>query len=101
MMKNNKQPEDYFFDVFVSEEYDEMQPSIIALSEDGISLDDSLGSHSLSQCVIDALNNAGIFGEAELMEAFWEVCDGEEKTKDDIIKSMKKEGFKYKSGLIG
>lgn len=89
---------DWYFDVYVSDDPD--NPSVIALSEDGDGLDDQLGSHSLSQEVIDALNRAGIFGACEMMEAVWEVVDYESKTKEDIIKSMEKEGFKRTSGLF-
>jgi hypothetical protein len=63
-------------------------------------LDDSLGSHSLSQNVIDALNNAGIEGDSELMEAIWAVADYT-KSKEDIIRDMEKEGFIYVKNMLG
>ena len=98
MKKKNMQPSDWYFDVEVAEIEDEMS-AIVALSKDGVVLDDSLGSHSLSQTVIDALNRAGVDGECELMEAMWEVVDTE-LSKEDIIKNMEKEGFVYSPGLF-
>lgn len=100
MSKKTKkmEPSDWYFDVFVSE--DDEDPSMIALSDDGNGLDDQLGSHSLSQSVIDALNRAGIDGDCEAMEAIWEVIDYESKTKEDIIEAMEKEGFNYSSGIF-
>jgi len=92
---NTKQPKDWYFDVWISEDG---EPPCVALFEEiGAGMDDSLGSHSLSQNVIDALNKAGIYGDAEMMEAVWEVND-ETRTKDDIIKSMEAEGFIYSPG---
>jgi len=93
-------PSDWYFDVWTATEnggdVNDPDPSIIALSEDGSNcLDDQLGSHNLPQDIIDALNRAGIFGDSEIMEACWEVNDYESKTKEDIIKSMEKEGFIY------
>jgi len=103
-MKNMKKtnPSDWKFDVWTANDGEKCdgEPSMIALSEDGNGLDDSLGSHNLSKNVIDALNRAGIFGDSELMEAVWEVKDYESKTKEDIINNMKKEGFEYCSGLF-
>lgn len=101
MKKKNMQPSDWHFDVAVpeTEDMDDGAAAIIVLSKDGTSLDDSLGSHNLSQNVIDALCRAGVEGECELMEAMWEVIDGE-LAKEDIIKNMEKEGFIYSSGLI-
>lgn len=99
MKKKQTNPSDWCFDVMVSPE--EEIPSIIALFEDGATyLDDQLGSHSLSQNVIDALNRAGIFGDSEMMEAMWEVNDSESKTKEDIIKSMEQEGFVYVPNML-
>ena len=97
-------PSDWYFDILVppEEEKEYGLPTIIALSEDGSDcLDDQLGSHSLSQNVIDALNRAGIFGDSEMMEAMWEVVDSETKTKEEIIESMKKEGFIYTPNMLG
>ena len=101
MKKKNMQPSDWYFDVAVPEmeDMEDGASAIIALSKDGNGLDDSLGSHSLSQNVIDALCRAGIDGECELMEAMWEVIDTE-LTKKDIIKNMENEGFIYSPGLI-
>lgn len=100
--KKSKNPSDWYFDVFVPEDGPcDLEPSIIALSEDGEGLDDQLGSHNLPQPIIDALNRAGIFGDSEMMEAMWEVNDSETKTKEDIIESMKKEGFIYLKGIAG
>ena len=101
--KKSKNPSDWYFDVFVPENDGSSfpEPSIVALSEDGEGLDDQLGSHNLPQPIIDALNRAGIFGDSELMEAMWEVNDPETKTKEDIIESMKKEGFVYLKGIAG
>jgi len=101
---NNKKktnPSDWYFDVFVPEDVEEMNPSVIALSEDGSGcLDDQLGSHNLPQNIINALNRAGIFGDSEMMEAMWEVNDSISKTKEDIIKSMEKEGFIYVPNML-
>jgi hypothetical protein len=101
--KKNKKlanPSDWYFDVWVSK--DKYDPSCIALSKECNGyLDDQLGSHNLSQNVIDALNKAGIFGDSEMMEAVWEVNDYESKTKEDIIKSMENEGFIYSKGMLG
>ena len=89
---------DWYFNVFVSDNsYD---PSVIALSQDGIGLDDQLGSHNLPQNIIDALNRAGIYGDCEMMEAIWEVNDYESKTREDIIRSMENEGFIKTNGLF-
>lgn len=101
-MAKKTKPSDWYFDVFVpnDEDLDELEPPVIALSKDGSgTLDDSLGSHSLSQNVIDALNNAGIEGDVELMEAIWAVADYT-RSKKDIIESMEKEGFIYKKGML-
>ena len=104
-MKNKKtrNPSDWYFDVLVPEDGPcDLEPSIISLSEDGSDcLDDQLGSHNLPQPIIDALNRAGIFGDSEMMEAVWEVNDSETKTKEDIIESMKKEGFNYVENMLG
>lgn len=74
-----------------------LEPTSICLSEDGYGLDDRLGSHNLP--IKKALKRAGIYSETELMEAVWEVNDYMNKTKQDIINSVKNEGFKYKPGL--
>ena len=101
MSTKKTNPSDWYFDVFVPEDVEEMNPSIIALSEDGSNcLDDQLGSHNLPQDIIDALNRAGIFGDSEMMEAMWEVNDSESKTKEDIIESMKNEGFIYVPNML-
>lgn len=94
----SSEPSNWYFDVFVDE--DSYGPSSICLSEDGNELDDQLGSHNIHQNIIDALNRAGIYGDGELMESVWEVNDYENKTKEDIIKSMEDEGFIYKPNLF-
>lgn len=100
-MAKKTKPSDWYFDVFVPEDVDDLNPPAIALSEDGGSiLDDRLGSHSLSQNVIDALNNAGIEGDVEIMEAIWAVADYT-KSKEEIIESMEKEGFVYVKNMLG
>ena len=83
--KKHLNPSDWYFDVFVPEDLDDMNPSCIALFENFDGLDDQLGSHNLSKNVINALNRAGIYGDCELMEAIWEVSDSLKKTKKDII----------------
>jgi len=100
--KNVKQtkPIDYVFNVLVPEDMDEMNPSVIAFMEKNFweqnnFFDDQMGSHRLSQNIIDALNNAGIEGDVELMESVWAVADCESKTEQNIIDSMIKEGFIY------
>lgn len=99
--KKSSNPKDWYFDVFVPEDIDDLNPSVICLSEDGGEyLDDQLGSHNLPQSIIDALNRAGIFGDSELMEAMWEVVDSTTKTKEDIIESMEAEGFIYVPGMV-
>lgn len=110
---NNKlTPKDYFFSVFVPQGnsgqpgsiYDDFgEPSSIALVEieyynQNHCLDDSFGSHALPKNVINALNNAGIYGETELMEAIWEVIDNN-RTEEDIIQSMEKQGFIYNPNI--
>lgn len=54
---------------------------------------DSLGSHSLSRAVIDALNRSGVYGEVEAMEAVWECLPG--RTVEFVRQRMIEEGFVY------
>jgi len=52
---------------------------------------DDLGSYNLSQNVIDALNNAGVYGDGELMESVWEVRAG--FTAQQVRQNMIQAGF--------
>ena len=77
----------------------EDNPIMIGMTEtdfDGC-LDDQMGSHCLSQEVIDALNRGGIHGDCEAMESVWEVRD-HTKSKQEIIDSMVEQGFIYDRG---
>lgn len=98
-------PKDYYFSVFVppADELDELYPPSICLVEIEYynqyhCLDDSFGSHALPKGVISALNDAGIYGQVEMMEAMWEVIDIN-RTEKDIIQSMEKQGFIYNPSI--
>jgi len=101
-MNNTKimSPNDYFFGVCIPPNVGDMEPPAIAMVEKDFyintsgGLDDSFGSHSLPQNVIDALNRAGICG----MESIWEVIDYT-RTKQDIIDSLTSEGFVYSADM--
>lgn len=88
-------PTDWYFDVWVSEPDEINKQSLIMLSEDGYSLNDQLRSYNLHPNILAALNRAEIAAECEAMEATWEVLYPENKTMEDIIEAMKKEGFIY------
>jgi hypothetical protein len=52
---------------------------------------DDLGSYNLSQNVINALNNSGVYGDGEIMEAVWEARRG--FTVEQIKQNMIQAGF--------
>lgn len=111
-VNNNLTPKDYYFSVYVPQGnvgepgsiYDEIgEPSSIALVEieyfnDYGGLDDSFCSEKLPRNVINALNNAGIYGDTEMQEAIWEVIDNTRSEKD-IVQSMQKQGFIYNPNI--
>ena len=103
--KMKKTAKNYMFDVFVPAPGEEdFNPLAICLVEDKYwnkhhGLSDSLGSHNLPKNVIKSLENAGVFGEAELMESIWEVVDTT-RTKQSIIDSMVNEGFVYTPNIF-
>ena len=96
-------PDKYMFNVIIPDDINEMSPPAICLVEiefwnkNGF-LNDSLGSHNLSKGVKKSLINAGVYGLAELTESVWEVVDYN-RTKQDIIDSMVKEGFIYNQNI--
>lgn len=92
-----KQPNDFFFDVQMSQDPDWLHA--VGLSTDGVYIDDRLGSHNIGKAVKEAFEKAGINSEGELMEGMWEVKDSIQ-TKEQIIKNMTDQGFKYKEGLF-
>lgn len=101
-VNENLEPKDYMFSVGVHKDV-EIFPPAIALAEiefwnQNHCLDDSLGSHNLSKNVRKALKRAGIYGDGELMESIWEVINTQ-RTKENIIESMVKEGFIYNPDL--
>lgn len=103
--RNNYTPDKYYFSVYVPDEVEELEPPVIALTSveyfDKYGyLDDSLGSHNIGKNVINALKNAGVYGDSELAEAMWEVVDIN-RTEQDIIDSMIKEGFIYNAKITG
>lgn len=101
-VNENLEPKDYMFSVGIHEDV-EMFPPAIALVEiefwnQNNCLDDSLGSYNLPKNVRKALKRAGIYGDAELMESVWEIVNVQ-RTKEDVINSMIKEGFIYNPDL--
>jgi len=100
-----KTAKNYMFNVSIPAPGEEdFNPLSICLVEDKFwkqenCLDDSLGYHNLPKNVIKSLENAGIFGEAELMESIWEVVDIT-RTKQSVIDSMINEGFIYNPNIF-
>ena len=90
-------PRDWSFDVTEEGVWDD--GFAICLSMDGYSLDDELRTANLPVPVKYALIRAGI-EEYEAMEAVWGVEDSENKTKEQIIKDMEKQGFIYTPGIF-
>lgn len=90
-------PEDFYFGAFTAE--DEFGiPSVVLTTKEfwdkNKHWDDSIGSHSLSLSTIKALNDAGVYGAGELMEAVFEVVNPD-ATKDEIVKKMIEQGFSH------
>jgi hypothetical protein len=94
----NLTPGNYLFSVGIHENPDEFPPAIALVEVEfwnqNHGLDDSLGSSDLSKSVRKSLKKAGIYGDCELMESIWEIVNTQ-KTKEEIIESMTKEGFIY------
>jgi hypothetical protein len=93
--KKEKGPGDYYFYVAPPENDGLLAVAITSVEyfdREGF-LDDNLGSYNLPPVVRQALNNAGVYGDSELMEAYFEVNHPESKTVQEVRQAMIEQGF--------
>lgn len=98
MINRDNVPSDFYFHV---DRFDNITTVIMTSAEffhQNHCCDDSLGSHNLSQNVINALNRCGVVGEVELMEGMWEARPG--RTVQQVTQSMIQEGFIHDQDFI-
>lgn len=98
----NKLSEDFYFGVFMSEDSEIGVASVVLTSKVYYDrhncLDDSLGSHSLPSDVKEGLNNSGVNGEVELMEAFWEITN-HSLNKKQLTEKLIQAGFIHNENM--